>query len=104
MTFLKHLEINFQSGHTVVFNDPKGDSNWCKFDDEIVSKCAKQEAMECNYGGYDEIRGSKDSTNAYMLVYIKTSRLQGVLADMGGGDIPRILVDTFSKGTLCSLY
>ena len=58
-----------QSGHYVVFINPKGDGKWCKFDDDVVSNCEKEDAIHSNYGGGGE------QTNAYMLVYIRDSEL-----------------------------
>ena len=67
-------------GHYVVFINPKGDAKWCKFDDDVVSCCNKNEAIENNFGGNEsseEVNG-KHSTNAYMLVYIRDSALSEV--------------------------
>lgn len=61
-----------------------GDGKWCKFDDDVVSKCTKQEAIEHNYGGHDEDMNMtvKHCTNAYMLVYIRDSELHNVLQEV----------------------
>ncbi|CAG0923239.1 unnamed protein product, partial [Notodromas monacha] len=77
-------------GHYVVFINPRGDGKWCKFDDDVVSKCSKIEAIDHNFGGNDDEMsiGVKHCTNAYMLVYIRDSTLAWVLADVTEGDIP----------------
>lgn len=69
-------------GHYVVFINPKGDGRWCKFDDDVVSCCQKEEAINNNFGG-SELSGEepanvKQSTNAYMLVYIRDSALSNL--------------------------
>ena len=48
---------------------------WCKFDDDVVSKCTRKEAIDRNFGGHDDDISAKHSTNAYMLVYIRESAL-----------------------------
>lgn len=64
-----------------------GDGKWCKFDDDVVSRCSKQEAIEHNYGGQDEDMNMtvKHCTNAYMLVYIRDSELHNVLQEVSPG-------------------
>nr|XP_032519443.1 ubiquitin carboxyl-terminal hydrolase 7-like [Danaus plexippus plexippus] len=63
---------------------------WCKFDDDVVSRCTKQEAIEYNYGGQDEDMALtvRHCTNAYMLVYIRDSQLKTVLQEVTQADIP----------------
>ncbi|CAH1982094.1 unnamed protein product [Acanthoscelides obtectus] len=86
-------------GHYVVFINPKGDGKWCKFDDDVVSRCTKQEAIEHNYGGHDEDLNMsvKHCTNAYMLVYIRDSELNNVLQEVTDADIPSELADRLAE-------
>ena len=86
-------------GHYVVFINPAGDGKWCKFDDDVVSRCSKQEAIEHNYGGQDEDMSMtvKHCTNAYMLVYIKNSELQHVLQEVREEDIPQELIERLQE-------
>jgi len=48
---------------------------WFKFDDDVVSRCKKNEAIEQNFGGTDDDINIRQSTNAYMLVYIRQSHI-----------------------------
>ncbi|XP_018373851.1 PREDICTED: ubiquitin carboxyl-terminal hydrolase 7 isoform X4 [Trachymyrmex cornetzi] len=86
-------------GHYVVFINPAGDGKWCKFDDDVVSRCTKQEAIEHNYGGQDEDMSMavKHCTNAYMLVYIRNSELENVLQEVKEEDIPQELVERLQE-------
>ncbi|XP_014255041.1 ubiquitin carboxyl-terminal hydrolase 7 isoform X2 [Cimex lectularius] len=86
-------------GHYVVFINPNGDGKWCKFDDDVVSKCTKQEAIENNYGGHDDDLNMtvKHCTNAYMLVYIRDSELANVLQEVTKDDIPQELEDRLTE-------
>ena len=52
---------------------------WCKFDDDVVSKCTRKEAIDRNFGGHDDDISAKHSTNAYMLVYIRESALSRLI-------------------------
>ncbi|XP_058793308.1 ubiquitin carboxyl-terminal hydrolase 7 [Phymastichus coffea] len=86
-------------GHYVVFINPAGDGKWCKFDDDVVSRCSKQEAIEHNYGGQDEDISMtvKHCTNAYMLVYIRNSEMEHVLQEVREEDIPQELVERLQE-------
>ncbi|KAL5018785.1 hypothetical protein ScPMuIL_004507 [Solemya velum] len=75
-------------GHYVVYVDPEGNGRWCKFDDDVVSRCTKYEAIEHNAGGHDEDISVKHCTNAYMLVYIRESAMKEVLEPVIDCDIP----------------
>ncbi|GFR16255.1 ubiquitin carboxyl-terminal hydrolase 7 [Trichonephila clavata] len=84
-------------GHYVVFINPKGDGKWCKFDDDVVSRCSKQEAVDHNFGGNEDDITVKHCTNAYMLVYIKDSAIADVLQPVTEQDIPDQLVERLSE-------
>ncbi|KAL5273891.1 USP7 family protein [Megaselia abdita] len=77
-------------GHYVVYINPMADGRWCKFDDDVVSSCSKMEAIEHNYGGVDDEMAinAKHCSNAYMLVYIRTSEIPMVLEQITPSDIP----------------
>lgn len=86
-------------GHYVVFINPKGDGRWCKFDDDVVSRCSKQEAIDHNFGGHEDDMNLtvKHCTNAYMLVYIRESCLRTVLQEVTEEDIPQELIDRLQE-------
>merc|ERR1711974_463642 len=80
-------------GHYVVFINPRGDGKWCKFDDDVVSRCTENEAIKNNFGGNDDEVGARQSTNAYMLVYIRKSALKEVVCEVKETDIPEAMAD-----------
>ena len=86
-------------GHYVVFINPKLDGKWFKFDDEVVSRCSKKDAVNNNFGGNssDELI-FRHSTNAYMLVYVRDSqKLKCILNDVQRSDIPQTLQDRLQE-------
>lgn len=60
---------------------PKADGKWFKFNDEIVTKCSQQDAVQSNYGNNDT------SSNAYILTYIKDSEISQILRDVTLDDV-----------------
>lgn len=48
---------------------------WCKFDDDVVSRATRKEATENNFGGNDDDISIRSCTNAYMLTYLRESQL-----------------------------
>ncbi|KAJ8318152.1 hypothetical protein KUTeg_003243 [Tegillarca granosa] len=67
---------------------------WCKFDDDVVSRCTKQEAIDNNFGGHDEDISVKHCTNAYMLVYIRET---DILTNVLESHIPPTLVERLAE-------
>lgn len=72
---------SLHSGHYIAYICPKADGKWFKFNDEVVTKCPASDAIEENFGN-----GCR-STNAYMLVYIKTSCAPEILRDVSEADV-----------------
>ncbi|XP_055326657.1 ubiquitin carboxyl-terminal hydrolase 7-like [Sitodiplosis mosellana] len=65
------------SGHYMAYVCPKADGKWLKFNDETVTKCSLQDAVEGNFGNDDA-----STKNAYILVYIKKSCIPNILRDI----------------------
>ncbi|XP_065066038.1 ubiquitin carboxyl-terminal hydrolase 7-like [Rhopilema esculentum] len=84
-------------GHYVVYINPKGDGQWFKFDDDVVSHATKKEAIENNFGGHDEDLTVRHCTNAYMLVYVRDSHIGQVLQEVRDEDIPEHLKRKFQE-------
>lgn len=84
---------DFHGGHYVVFINTcmSGTAKWCKFDDDVVSRASVRDAVDSNYGGDDPELPGKSFTNAYMLVYVRKSRISDVLCPVTEEDIPRHL-------------
>ena len=89
-TVLVHTGDN-NGGHYVAYLNPKCDENWYKFDDEIVFRCSKEEAIENNFGGFREHHNNRFCTNAYMLVYVCENMLSEILKEVNEADIPQYL-------------
>ena len=85
---------DMNAGHYYSFLKPTKDSPFFKFDDDRVTRATNKEAMDENFGGDYNVNGSngmkvqnpftrqwstKRSMSAYMLVYIRESRLDQIL-------------------------
>ncbi|KAF9887303.1 hypothetical protein FE257_010298 [Aspergillus nanangensis] len=93
---------DLNAGHYYAFLKPTKDGFWYRFDDDRVTRATDKEVLEENYGGEYELangatgvrqpytRGlsTKRSMNAYMLVYIRKSRLDDVLLPITTEEIP----------------
>jgi ubiquitin carboxyl-terminal hydrolase 7 len=87
---------DLNAGHYYAFLKPEKDGSWFKFDDDRVMRSLPREAISDNFGGelttangapqrnpYTRTWTTKRSNNAYMLVYIRASRLDDVLCPVG---------------------
>ncbi|KAJ7753267.1 hypothetical protein B0H16DRAFT_1690878 [Mycena metata] len=79
---------------------PDRENRWFKYDDDRVTRATDKQVFEDNYGGkaldglpstaqFNQVKASKDfSSNAYVLVYIRESAIDQVLAPCTDEDIP----------------
>ncbi|KAK5941021.1 ubiquitin-specific protease ubp15 [Knufia obscura] len=93
---------DFNAGHYYAFLKPAKDGFFYRFDDDRVTRATMKEVLEDNYGGeypasmngiaqrqpYTRGTSTKRSMNAYMLVYIRKSRLDQVLPGVKDDDVP----------------
>ena len=86
---------DLNAGHYYAFLKPDKNGQFYRFDDDRVTRATKREAIDDNFGGdyatngingnlkgqnpYTRQWSTKRSNNAYMLVYIRESRLDKIL-------------------------
>jgi ubiquitin carboxyl-terminal hydrolase 7 len=95
---------DFNAGHYYAFLKPTNGGPFFKFDDDRVTRATQKEIFEENFGGeyplsataalnatrnpYTRTLPSKRSMSAYMLVYLRQSRLHEILPDVTETDCP----------------
>ncbi|KAJ7743890.1 hypothetical protein B0H14DRAFT_3607165 [Mycena olivaceomarginata] len=91
---------DLHNGHNFVFIKPDRENRWFKYDDDRVTRATDKQVFEENYGGKalddlpstpqrNQVQALKDfSSNAYVLVYIRESAIDQVLAPFTNEDIP----------------
>ncbi|KAH9909870.1 hypothetical protein F4778DRAFT_713206 [Xylariomycetidae sp. FL2044] len=93
---------DLNAGHYYAFLKPKKDGWFYRFDDDKVTKATVRETLEENFGGeYRSLLPQRPGVqkkmpvmrqmNAYMLVYIRESRLDQVLTPVDQEDCPEHL-------------
>lgn len=90
---------DLHGGHYFALIKPDRETRWLKFDDDRVTPVTDREVLEENYGGEmlnglvspmqrNQVRAIKRFTNAYMLVYVRESAIDEVLAPWKDEDTP----------------
>ncbi|KAL4464023.1 hypothetical protein ABPG74_005960 [Tetrahymena malaccensis] len=94
------------SGHYYAYirPDPK-QNNWFKFNDSIVEKSSKRQALDYSFGGKVFFKGFDKSkkqlayenmsinSTAYMLVYINKREINNILAEIPIQNVPKWVID-----------
>lgn len=97
---------DLNAGHYYAFLKPEKDGWWYKYDDDKVTKATKREVLEENFGGpYKAQKGqlvqkkpeAMRPNSAYMLVYIRKSRLDRILCPVTAEDAPAHLQRRFEE-------
>ncbi|KIY50921.1 ubiquitin carboxyl-terminal hydrolase 5 [Fistulina hepatica ATCC 64428] len=95
---------DLHGGHYFALIKPDRKTRWLRFDDDRVTPVTDKEVLEENYGGEvvngvmpaingpggrgNQVRTMKRFTNAYMLVYVRESAIDEVLAEFTEKDTP----------------
>ena len=94
---------DLNAGHYYAFLKPEQEGWWYKYDDDKVTKATKREVLEDNFGGPFRMPNGQIRTmtqkktpimrpnSAYMLVYIRKSKLDQVLTPVTEQDTPKHL-------------
>lgn len=91
---------DFNAGHYYAFLKPDKDGFFYKFDDDRVTRATIREVLDENFGGEypngvsrtaPRAPALKRSMSAYMLVYLRESRLDSILPHIGEEDAPQHL-------------
>ncbi|KAK4044791.1 hypothetical protein C8A01DRAFT_42409 [Parachaetomium inaequale] len=100
---------DLNAGHYYAFLKPNKEGWWYKYDDDKVTKATKREVLEENFGGPFKLPngqtrplGNKKGplmrpNSAYMLVYIRKSRLDKILCPVTAEDTPEHLHRRFEE-------
>jgi ubiquitin carboxyl-terminal hydrolase 7 len=102
---------DFNAGHYYAFIKPTKDGWFYRYDDDKVTKATMREVLEDNFGGeYHAASGHPRAplqkkapimrqNSAYMLVYIRETRLDKILCPVTKDHIPRHLQQRFEEET-----
>ncbi|KAH8888720.1 ubiquitin carboxyl-terminal hydrolase [Thozetella sp. PMI_491] len=99
---------DLNAGHYYAFLKPNKEGWWYKYDDDKVTKATRREVLEENFGGeYRLPNGQLRTTvqkkpmmrpnSAYMLVYIRKTKLDKILTPVTADDTPSHLQKRFEE-------
>ena len=94
---------DLNAGHYFALIRPKKNGAWFKYDDDKVVPASKRDVLDANFGGEPTITTAKGGfknrfyTNAYMLVYIRDTDEDEILADVTEDQIPIHLRERVKK-------
>ncbi|KAK1760881.1 ubiquitin carboxyl-terminal hydrolase [Echria macrotheca] len=100
---------DLNAGHYYAFLKPNKEGWWYKYDDDKVTKATKREVLEENFGGpfrtptgQLRLQSQKKTpvmrpNSAYMLVYIRKSKLDEILCPVTAEDTPPHLQRRFEE-------
>ena len=103
---------DFNAGHYYAYIKPYKDGFFYKFDDDRVTRATLKEALEENFGGeytnlangnigmrnpYTRTLSTKRSMSAYMLVYLRQSRLDSILPSVSEEATPSHIAKQLSE-------
>lgn len=89
---------DLHGGHYYALLKPEKDGNWFRFDDDRVTPALTREVLDENFGGLITPSGIRNPNvrqnqmkrfmNAYMLVYVRETRIDEILMPVTDADIP----------------
>ena len=89
---------DLHGGHYYALLKPQKDSNWYRFDDDRVTPALLREVLDENFGGALAPSGIRNPNqrqnqlkrfmNAYMLVYVRETKIDEILMPVTDADIP----------------
>jgi ubiquitin carboxyl-terminal hydrolase 7 len=101
---------DLNAGHYYAFLKPEKDGDFFRFDDDRVTRATKREAIDDNFGGdygaqpgqkgqnpYTRQWSTKRSNNAYMLVYVRESRVDEIILPLDAVQPPEHLPARISE-------
>ena len=89
-----------QGGHYNVFLRPTEGPEWYRFDDSNVRKTKERVAVDDNFGEDEDYRSAnvyRKFSSAYMLIYVRDSRVKEIFKTVEDNDIPQFLIERLEQ-------